>query len=359
MFLATTTVFRPPGRTGVTITRRRKATHRLAGLIVLAAVTLTGCATIPTIKPFDEQTSRMVSGIKTGYTSSQLSLATLSPEDGKKLAEAWAPTAVSLNAVVAYSKALTSLAEQGGKGAESANALAGALDGVITSIGFGSIPGGVASAIAELNKNVAAMRARRSLQEAVGAAQPAIDKISLILADQLVDLASLHELTAITTLGTHRRNHQEMVDYIEAEQRAEARVLRILRRVLDYHEAVGSRDATEELSSIKQLDPTVTATNVTAVEAKWIKQVKSHRAHLEPYAVPYAEYLQKQDEIATAQRAGAMTFRKAQRAVHAWAGAHGKLRATLDEKQPLDLFDFFAAVRDVSDAFVDAQAAAN
>jgi hypothetical protein len=81
--------------------------------LVLGLLTWSGCATLPSITPFSEQTERMVTGINGGYTATQLSLAAVSEPQAKTLAKAWAPTATALTGIVAYSQALTAVATAG------------------------------------------------------------------------------------------------------------------------------------------------------------------------------------------------------------------------------------------------------
>ena len=212
-------------------------THSRSLLLIFAALTavpVAGCATLPSLAPFEEHTGKMVSGINTGYTLSQISLATASPKQAKQLADAWKPTAAALRTMVAYSQALSSLAAQGAKGSEAAGALAGALDGLVNAVGQAGIPAQFANAFQAINQHIAVVRARNDLAEAVGAAQPAVDLLLDVLAAQMQALASLHEEATIGMLINHRADNTRMVDYIEAVQNAENRVLDILRQILDY-----------------------------------------------------------------------------------------------------------------------------
>jgi len=320
------------------------------GVLVLALVLVAGtsCGPIPSIEPFSEQTDRMVTGINGGYTASQLSLAAVNEEQAKKLAEAWTPTAAALNGIVAYSQALTAVATAGAEGSKAAGNVADAVNGLLTSFSVAAIPENLVAGFKALNAQIAVIRAKGSLHEAVGATDPVVAELAKILSAQLKALATLHELTAQNALLNNRANHSPMVDYVEAERRAEGRILRILQRILDYQEKGPSDDL---FNAITQLDLSAKRDNIEAREAHWLDIVKRHQAHLAAYDERYAEYERRAGELNAARRAGAATLAKAQSAVTAWAGAHAKLRAALEKKVPPDFSAFFAAVRDVATAF--------
>lgn len=324
-------------------------------ILVASLVSWVGCATIPDVAPFSEQTDRMVSGINSGYTASQLQLATVSEEQAKALAKAWGPTATALTGVMAYSQALTSVAKAGAEGSKAAGNLADALNLLAGSFNATAIPANFVEAFKAINAQIAAVRARRTLREAVETAEPTVNLLSNILAEQLKDLAMLHDQTSQNALLNHRASEQAMVDYVEAEQKAEARVLRILRRILDY-EALGNKATEEDLTAISSLDPLAKASNLEMREAHWIESVKRHQGHLASYRDRYSEFLQREAELNTSRRVGIATFTKAQIAVKAWSSAHGKLKAALDKNEPPDLSAFFAAVRDVYAAFTEGRA---
>ncbi len=325
--------------------------------LIVSLVVATSCATIPSIAPFSEQTDRMVSGINGGYTASQLQLAAVNEQQAKALAKAWAPTATALTGVVAYSQALTSVATAGAEGSKAAGNLADALNGLITSFNVAAIPANFVEGFKAINAQIAVVRAKRSLHDAVEAAEPAVSLLSMILAEQLKDLSMLHDQTSQNALLNHRANQSAMVDYVEAERAAEARVLRILRRILDY-QAKGNGATQEDLEAITALDPAAKAANLEAREAHWMEAVKRHQSHLEAYRDRYAEFVRREEELNMSRRVGAATFSKAQIAVQSWAGAHSKLKAALDKKEPPDFSAFFAAVRDVYSAFSDGRALA-
>jgi hypothetical protein len=118
----------------------RDLSWKSGGCLLLSLLAWTGCATIPSITPFSEQTDRMVTGINGGYTATQLSLATVSEPQAKKLAKAWEPTATALTGIVAYSQALTAVATAGGEGSKAAGNVADAVNGLLSSFSIAAIP---------------------------------------------------------------------------------------------------------------------------------------------------------------------------------------------------------------------------
>jgi len=332
---------------GASMIDRRFGVFGKSVLILVLAAGI-NCGPIPIITPFSEQTDRMVTGINGGYTASQVSLASVNEEQAKKLAEAWAPTAAALNGIVAYSQALTAVATAGAEGATAAGDVANAVNGLLASFNVAAIPANLVAGFKALNAQIAVIRAKRSLHEAVGAADPVVAELATILSAQLKALATLHDLTAQNALLNHSANHSPMVDYVEAERRSEAKILRILQRILDYQEKGQSE---ELLMAITKLDPSAKRDNIEAREAHWLDVVKRHQAHLAAYNERYAEYERRAGELNASRRAGVATLTKAQSAVTAWAGAHAKLRAAFEKKVPPDFAAFFAAVRDVATAF--------
>ncbi len=332
---------------GAPMTDRRFGWFQKAAL-VLVLVAGTNCGPIPSLAPFSEQTSRMATAINGGYTASQLSLAAVNEEQAKKLADAWAPTATALNGVVAYSQALTAVATAGAEGSKAAGGVADAVNGLLGSFNVAAIPANLVEGFKALNAQIAVIRAKRSLQEAVGATDPVVAELATILSSQLEILATLHDLTAQNALLNNRVNYSPMVEYVEAERRAEARILRILQRILDYQEMGPGADL---LAGIVKLDPLAKSDNIEAREAHWLDVVRRHQAHLAVYNERYAEYERRAGELNAARRAGAATLTKGQSAVTAWAGAHAKLRVALEKKAPPDFTAFFATVRDVATPF--------
>ena len=139
------------------------------------------------------------------------------------------PTA--LNGIVAYSQALTAVATAGAEGATAAGNVAKAVNGLLASFNVAAIPANLVAGFKALNAQIAVIRAKRSLHEAVGAADPVVAELATILSAQLKTLATLHEHHgAERAPGPHRANHSPMVDYVEAERRSEAKILRILQR---------------------------------------------------------------------------------------------------------------------------------
>jgi hypothetical protein len=233
--------------------------------------------------------------------------------------------------------------------------VAEAVNGLLSSFSVAAIPAGVVAGFKAANEQIAKIRAKRSLQEAVGEAQPAIDDLAKILVEQLKAVAEVHNQSAQAALLGNTESQKAMVEYVVAERKAEDRILEILHAILDY-QAKGAKAAAEDLKAITDLDSLAKADNIESREAHWMDVVKRHQAHVAPYRDRYAEYVRREDELNASRRAGAATFAKAQTAVKAWAAAHAKVKVALEKKQPPDFSAFFGAVRDVAAAFNEGRA---
>ena len=94
-----------------------------------------GRASQPDASSFPEQINLVASGVNAGYTLSQDSVTTVSPEQCRTFSTAWGPIATTRSAVVAYSQAVASLADHRNKVADVGEALATAPGGGASSRG--------------------------------------------------------------------------------------------------------------------------------------------------------------------------------------------------------------------------------
>jgi len=137
-----------------------------------------------------------------------------------RFTEAWRARVEGADALVAYADAVADIARAGGEGAASARSLADALTRLALGVGIALPPSdsvaAVTDAAAFVYGHIAATRAAPSLQQALQSAQPAVDRVSVLLARDLqatlVILRSAHELqrTALT------QRHNEEMGYLKA-----------------------------------------------------------------------------------------------------------------------------------------------
>lgn len=201
----------------------------------LLGVLLAGCGTIPDLQPFADSTSQVASAVRSsgklavtdartlvtayaadardarrvaGEVSDKERPAKVSEAEGleqsaSRLKErtgalelSWASNVRMIDAIVAYSDSLASIAAAGKKGQESAAATGAALKNLLSSFDAAvPIVGAVAEVApiaAKLYGQVAATLAAKSLEKAVIEAQPAIDDAARVLTANLGNLAAIN-----------------------------------------------------------------------------------------------------------------------------------------------------------------------
>ena len=319
--------------------------------LISAIMFLGGCSsTLPDIRPFAEQTTKMSSAVGNAYTRTETLLleTKIDNETAKNLKKSWAQTRQTLNAVVVYSSELAALADTGRKGSEAADGVANALQRLIGVVGLGRIPENFIEAFKELNKTVAAIRARKSLKDAVGEAHPAIIVISQIVACNLDNLDNISQSAglkiatdAITT------NDQSVLNYYNALSRAENRALEILENILDYQ--VNKKE--NVLNQLKQLDQALTKDNLEQREKHWKERSKVIQAEVNRYLSKYQTYIAKETKIKDRTKNAVEIIRKSRSAVEMWALAHGQLKRVLDEEKQMNIVEYASVIQDVHNAY--------
>lgn len=333
--------------------------------IILGGIALfiTGCSSsIPDISPFGEQTTLMVSAIDNGYGQAEalLSMTDISSEKLVVLGNSWNQTRITLNAVVAYSDALTAIAVSGTKGSEAAGGVADALQGLIGKVGpmvgVAGIPEGVIGAFKEINKTVAAIRARSKLKDAVGEAQPAIKIISDIIAANLKNLGEVNRAAGKEVERAHFEENQVLVNYYNSLVREDERIVKLLTLFLDYQGgdtevllSLLSKD--KELKEIRERNGSISAKDIKERQNYWLEQSKTVHSELKRYSQRYEGYSTTLWEIKYLTNNGNEIIRKSQFAVKSWAGAHGNLKTALDRNGRMSIIGFAAAVQDVYNAY--------
>jgi hypothetical protein len=131
----------------------------------------------------------------------ELKAAPLAPirEKSAQLEEAWAVRITTMNALVDYANSVQAIVEAGKKGEDSARKLADAANGLTQSLSVvspgASAAGGVAvDTLTFAYDQIAKARAAKNLESALVELQPAIDRIAVLLGN---DLRNLDELVQI------------------------------------------------------------------------------------------------------------------------------------------------------------------
>jgi len=167
-----------------------------AGLLALVA----GCATLPDVAPYRDATVQLrsavlASGNAVGTELNGAALAldgkerTTLEESARTFSENWKVRVESADALVAYAQALAEIAKAGKEGGDTARSLAGALTQLAGGVGIALPPAGAVATLTDtaafVYAQVAAVRASRSLEEALVTAQPAVNEIAAKLGKDL------------------------------------------------------------------------------------------------------------------------------------------------------------------------------
>lgn len=349
----------------VNMTRRKPLMSLLALLLCCA------CASLPDVQPFATQTTRMSTAIGEGYTQTETLL--LETQYGAsqtaKLREDWKETRDALNAMVAYSDALAALADAGGKGREAAESVADAVQGVANVLGAGTIPELAVELFATINDEIAKIRARKDMADAVNAAQPAINIFAEIVAEKIRLLGILNAAAADEVLTQYELANQRLTDYYGQLEAADGLMVEQLTLILVL-ELSGGNDA-EGMGAPRPegapvFDPRLGAISRTAepqrrlelarpLKAEFLRASKDLRAEINRYSAPMGEYRAGRARIVTLRNNGTRIIASGGAAVTTWATTHSRLRVTLNKKTRLDVAAFAAAVGRIADAVVESE----
>jgi hypothetical protein len=358
----------------------RSSVSRLAVRPVLLGIfstlILSACASVvPDMTPFAEQTARMRSGVTNGYTETQTLLlhTDLASESVAGLDRAWRQTRTTLNALVGYSQALADLARTGAQGGEAAARMTDALTSVTSTLDVPGIPANIASAIGALNDYIARVRTRAKLEDILTSAQPAVDTIASIVAQNLAALEGVNELAAGAVRIAFEQESETVTDYYEGLQEEDRRILKVLTIFL---ERAAARDSNDGAAAEARLDELLGADPVLEerVIRLQIADPDTWGDHLEPlleerqgflrdrsvglqaearrYQPAYDAYQARRAEIEGLRVNGGEILRKSAGAVRAWARAHRKLLTSLEQEWSfVHLVEFTTAVQEVYDAY--------
>ena len=163
---------------------------------------LTGCATLPDMATYRDATLQLRSAVQAGGNAVQSGLesAAASYEAGDPIAKQiktqsdkfsthWQARIEGVNALLAYTEAVTDIARSGAEGSATARSLADAVTGLATGVGIVLPPAGAVATITDVAAfvygQIAVVRAAKSLDQALQSAQPAVDRVATVLSQDL------------------------------------------------------------------------------------------------------------------------------------------------------------------------------
>lgn len=175
----------------------------IAGWLIPAFFTLlTGCATLPDLTPYRDATMQLRSAVLAGGSAVQSGLdaaagsyeagdptAQRIGENAQKFTTDWNERIEAADALVAYADAVADIARSATEGAGAARALADSLGKLATGVGVVLPPSGTVAAATDaaafIYGHIAAVRAAQSLDQALQSAQPAVDRVAILFAQDL------------------------------------------------------------------------------------------------------------------------------------------------------------------------------
>ena len=192
-------------------------------MLLLALFVLSGCPSLPDVRPFAEATAEVdlavneihdfvVTDLKEISTHAKsLKDSNGEPYDTQKLDEVtqifsdeWNKRASVTAAMVAYSDSLAAIVNAGKSGADSARDLANAANGFLAIVpNLGAIPDTIIDLSAWLKDKIDVIRANRSLHEAMRDAHPVVDQIADILVDDFDSVAKKSPTQRVDSPDAH------------------------------------------------------------------------------------------------------------------------------------------------------------
>jgi hypothetical protein len=206
--------------------------------VILAAL-LVGCASLPDVAPYRDATVQLRTAVVASgsVVATELAGSALAvegrdrsalEESARAFAESWKARVESADALVSYVQALAQLAGAGKTGGEAARSLAAALAQLAGGVGIALPAAGAAAAATDtaalVYAHVAAVRASSSLEEALVAAQPAINEIAVKLGKDLDASLALVRAAYGLQRGVLAARYNDETAYLES-LRAERRKL--------------------------------------------------------------------------------------------------------------------------------------
>jgi hypothetical protein len=164
-------------------------------LVAATLLLASGCTQLPDVTPFATATADMAAAVRTAgpAVASEVERMEHGQAAAKTLSQSWAARDAAMAAVVSYSDSLVSIVNAAHDKGEAVGKLAEKLGGLATAAGL-PLPGASAAlgVVTDAAKFVWAQielaRGAASLEEALAAAQPAIDRIADKLGDDFKDL---------------------------------------------------------------------------------------------------------------------------------------------------------------------------
>jgi hypothetical protein len=197
--------------------------------VALSAIYLAGCTSLPDVGPFVESTAGVRSAVaQAGATvAEELKRMKGGEAYAEQLDEQWSTRIDALNAMVDYSESLQSIVSASRQGAQSVGALADSVTQLAGAAGIvvpASAGVGVAVDTAKtIYREIAVMRAAKSLEEALERSRRPVDDIAMKIGQDIADLKDIFQAANDSITGDLEIDHQQGIDFrSRLEKRREA-----------------------------------------------------------------------------------------------------------------------------------------
>ena len=296
--------------------KRGRVTLQLMKYLLI--VGLTGCASLPNVGPFVDASNQLRSAVATSGTTveAELRLIPGGAAFADQLEQNWEARNKAFAAMAGYSSSLKAIVDAGHEGAVAAQKVADSVSGLAKAAGL-ALPGSpeavaVATDIVKfISAQIALARAARSLDQAMEAAQPAVEAITRRIGADLKDLEEI------------------LVAASKANDNA-------IRTGDEFKDLIGYRN-----QLLRQMGTSNPADAATLAQQVQLGQL------LESTEAWHSRYLARRKETDTRLRLGRALIQTALQSANDWGMAHGNLIMALKERRPANTDSLIQAAAEI------------
>lgn len=211
-----------------------------AVLLPVLLAFVAGCASLPDMTPYRDATLKLRSAVLAGGHAVQAGLESAAAdypaqdptakdirEKAARFSTAWQARIEGADALVAYTEAVADIARAGAEGPATARSLADSLTRLATGVGIALPPAGTVATVTDVAAfvygHIAAARAAQTLDQALQAAQPAVDRVASVLSQDLQDsveiLRAAHDLQ-LSAIADKYREERGYLTALNRERKA-------------------------------------------------------------------------------------------------------------------------------------------
>jgi hypothetical protein len=319
---------------------------------------LAGCVTLPNLQGFADETSRMTSAIQKGYVQGEAALARADTARARKLGQVWRPTQQALTALVAYSDALASLANQANNNAKGAAALAGKfqkvttyLQGVLPLSGLGSAE---VTKLVEIGaRQLVLMKAQKDLSGAVRESQPVLEQVAAIIDLNLAELATIHGEVMEQQMSRHWLRYSGIVAVSEAKMEENKKALNELAAIAKYRTSTKRAERQSFLDEVS-LPPgpdSTLAKRLDERERQLTAQSRNADEVIKNFDAAYRDYQKINTDLTDQLTQGRALVANSRLALGAWVRAHAGLQESLSLRQAFSLRELATVVQAIDQVY--------